>query len=132
MGKVEVATLLALGAALMAGIGYVVLQRSAQQVTTEEVGHFTLFNLSLRHLQWWLGSLAALSSFTLQAIALTLGSVVLVQSLQATALLFALPIDARLTHHRCTAREWMWAVLLAGSVAVIVMAGDPSAGDSAT
>ncbi|ORW87749.1 hypothetical protein AWC27_15320 [Mycobacterium szulgai] len=128
MAKVEVATLLALGAALMAGIGYVVLQRSAQQVTTEAVGHFTLFHLSLRHLQWWLGSLAALFSFTLQAIALTMGSVVLVQSLQATALLFALPIDARLTHHRCTAREWMWAVLLAGAVATIVMAGDPSAG----
>lgn len=128
MANFEVATLLALGGALMAGLGYVVLQQSAQQVTTEEVGHFTLFHLSLRHLQWWLGSLAALSSFTLQAIALTMGSVVLVQSVQATALLFALPIDAYLTHHRCTAKEWMWAVLLAGAVAVIVMTGDPSAG----
>ncbi|SON62350.1 hypothetical protein MSIMFI_03875 [Mycobacterium simulans] len=128
MANVGVATLLALAAALLAGIGYVVLQRSAQQVTSEEVGHFTLFHLSLRHVQWWLGSMAALLSFTLQAVALTMGSVVLVQSLQATALLFALPIDARLTHHRCTARESMWAVLLAGAVAVVVMAGDPSAG----
>ncbi|CAM4337045.1 hypothetical protein MB901379_01803 [Mycobacterium basiliense] len=128
MTKVEISTLLALAAALLAGIGYVVLQRSAQQVTDEEVGHFTLFHLSLRHAQWWLGSAAALSSFTLQAVALTMGSVVLVQSLQATALLFALPIDARLTNHRCTPKEWMWAVLLASSVAVIVMAGDPAAG----
>ncbi|OSC42226.1 DMT family transporter [Mycobacterium decipiens] len=131
MAGVELATLLALAAALMAGIGYVVLQRSAQQVTDEEdVGHFTLFHLSLRHAQWWLGSLAALASFTLQAIALTMGSVVLVQSLQASALLFALPIDARLTRHRCTAREWMWAVLLAGAVAVIVMSGNPAVGDT--
>lgn len=83
---------------------------------------------SLRHALWWLGSLAAVASFTLQAIALTMGSVVLVQSLQATALLFALLIDARLTHHRCTPREWMWAVLLAGAVAVIVMSGNPAAG----
>lgn len=72
--------------------------------------------------------MAALSSFSLQAVALTMGSVVLVQSLQATALLFALPIDARLTHHRCTAKEWMWAILLAGAVAVIVISGDPRAG----
>ncbi|BBX74176.1 DMT family transporter [Mycobacterium shinjukuense] len=128
MGNVGIATVLALGAALLAGIGYVILQRSAQQVTTEDVGHFTLFHLSLRHAQWWLGSVAALGSFALQAIALTMGSVVLVQAVQATALLFALPIDSRLTHHRCTAKEWMWAVLLAGGVAVIVMAGDPTAG----
>ncbi|ETW25100.1 DMT family transporter [Mycobacterium gastri] len=128
MANVEFATLLALGAALLAGVGYVTLQRSAQQVTDEEVGHFTLFHLSLRHALWWLGSLAALGSFGLQAVALTMGSVVLVQSLQATALLFALPIDARMAHHRCTAREWMWAVLLAGAVAVIVLAGDPTAG----
>ncbi|ORB86496.1 hypothetical protein B1987_25055 [Mycobacterium kansasii] len=128
MAHVEFATLLALGAALLAGVGYVTLQRSAQQVTDEDVGHFTLFHLSLRHALWWLGSMAALGSFGLQAVALTMGSVVLVQSLQATALLFALPIDARLTHHRCTAREWTWAVLLAGAVAVIVLAGDPAAG----
>lgn len=81
MASVEFATILALGAALLAGIGYVTLQRSARQVTAEEyVGHFTLFHLSLRHALWWLGSLAAVASFTLQAIALTMGSVVLVQS----------------------------------------------------
>ncbi len=46
---------------------YVTLQRSARQVTAEEyVGHFTLFHLSLRHALWWLGSLAAVASFTLQ------------------------------------------------------------------
>lgn len=71
MASVEFATILALGAALLAGIGYVTLQRSARQVTAEEyVGHFTLFHLSLRHALWWLGSLAAVASFTLQAIAL--------------------------------------------------------------
>ncbi len=129
MASVEFATILALGAALLAGIGYVTLQRSARQVTAEEyVGHFTLFHLSLRHALWWLGSLAAVASFTLQAIALTMGSVVLVRSLQATALLFALLIDARLTHHRCTPREWMWAVLLAGAVAVIDHVERPAAG----
>lgn len=53
MASVEFATILALGAALLAGIGYVTLQRSARQVTAEEyVGHFTLFHLSLRHALW--------------------------------------------------------------------------------
>jgi drug/metabolite transporter (DMT)-like permease len=72
--------------------------------------------------------LAAAASFALQAVALVLGSVVLVQALQVTALLFALPTNARLTGHPVTRREWLWAVLLAGAVAVFVIVGDPAAG----
>jgi hypothetical protein len=38
-----------------------------------------------------------------------------------------LPINARITHHRVTAWEWIWAALLAGAVAVIVAVGNPAA-----
>jgi hypothetical protein len=68
------------------------------------------------------------ASAALQAVALALGSVVLVQALQVTALLFALPVYAYLTKQGWTRREWMWAVLLAGAVAVFVVVGDPDAG----
>jgi len=67
----------------------VVRQRSAQEITNEQVGHFELFRLSLRDIRWWWGGLAATASFGLQAAALVLGSVVLVQAPQVTALLFA-------------------------------------------
>ena len=103
-------------------------QRSAQEITDEQVGHFALFRLSLRDIRWWWGGLAAAVSFGLQAIALVLGSVVLVQALQVTALLFALPTNARLTRHSVTRREWLWAVLLAAAVAVFITVGDPAAG----
>ena len=103
-------------------------QRSAQEITTEQVGHVELFRLSLRDVRWWWGGLAAAASFGLQAIALVLGSVVLVQALQVTALLFALPTNARLTRHPVTRWEWMWAVLLAAAVAVFITVGDPAAG----
>jgi hypothetical protein len=49
----------------------------------------------------------------------------LVTALQVTVLLFALPINARITHHRVTAWEWIWAAALAGAVAVILMVGNP-------
>jgi hypothetical protein len=39
-----------------------------------------------------------------------------------------LPTNARLTGHPVTRREWLWAVLLAGAVAVFVIVGDPAAG----
>ncbi len=47
-----------------------------------------------------------------------------------TSLLFALPINARLSHRRVTRWEWTWAALLAASVAVIVTVGNPTAGHS--
>jgi hypothetical protein len=45
-----------------------------------------------------------------------------------TALLFALPIYARLTNHRVTRWEWMWAVVLAGALALVIIVGDPESG----
>ena len=115
-------------AALISGVGDVIRQRSAQEITSERVGHFELFRLSLRDIRWWWGGLAAAASFGLQAIALVLGSVVLVQALQVTALLFALPTNARLTRHPVTRWEWLWAVLLAAAVVVFITVGDPAAG----
>jgi len=125
---VDIAALLALIAALISGAGDVIRQRSAQEITDEPVGHLQLFRMSLRDARWWLGGVAAVASFGLQAVALGLGSVVLVQALQVTALLFALPINARLTRHPVSRREWVWAVLVAAAVAVFVVVGDPTAG----
>jgi drug/metabolite transporter (DMT)-like permease len=68
--------------------------------------------------------------FGLQAAALGLGSVLLVQALLVTSLLFALPINARLMHRKVTRWNMTWAALLAAAVAVIVTVGNPTAGHS--
>ncbi len=128
MAKTDIAALLALGAALFIAIGDVMHQRSANEVTDEPVGHVRLFLRLLADTGWWLGSLVAAVGFILQAGALWLGSVLLVQALLVTSLLFALPINARLHHRRLTRWEGTWAALLAASVAVIVTVGNPTAG----
>jgi len=128
MSKADFAALIALCAALASAIGDVVRQRSAQEITDKQVGHLELFRLSLRDTRWWLGGFGAIANYSLQAAALALGSVILVTALQVTSLLFALPIYARLAHHRVTRSEWIWAVLLAAALAVLVTVGDPSAG----
>lgn len=130
MSKADLAVLLALGAALASALGGVVRQRSAKEITDEPVGALELFRLSLRDSRWWLGGGGAVANYALQAAALALGSVMLVSALQVTALLFALPIYARVTQHRVTRREWMWAALLAGAVAVVLTVGDPVAGNA--
>ncbi len=130
MSTADVAALIALCAALASAIGDVIRQRSAQEITDQEVGHLELFWLSVRDARWWMGGLGAVANYSLQAGALALGSVMLVTAMQVTALLFALPIYARLAHHRVTRWEWTWAVMLAGSLAVLVTVGDPGAGNA--
>ncbi|MGE2725238.1 DMT family transporter [Mycolicibacterium pulveris] len=126
----DLAALLAIGAAVFVAIGDVIHQRQAHEVTDEPVGHTALLLRLLRDRRWWLGSLVAAAGFGLQAAALGLGSVLLVQALLVTSLLFALPMSARLAHRRVTRREWTWAVLLAVSVAVIITVGNPTVGQA--
>jgi drug/metabolite transporter (DMT)-like permease len=130
MPKAELAAFLAICAALASAIGDVIRQRSAQEITDKPVGHLELFRMSLRDPRWWLGGAGAVANYGLLAAALKLGSVILVTALQVTALMFALPIYARLTHQRVTRSEWMWAVLLAVALAVVVTVGDPDVGHS--
>lgn len=130
MWRADVAAFLALCAALASAFGDVMRQRSAQEITDQQVGHLQLFRMSLRDLRWWMGGAGAVVNYSLQATALAIGSVMLVTALQVTTLLFALPIHAQLTKRRVTRWEWMWAALLAGALAVVVTVGDPTAGHS--
>lgn len=130
MSNAGIAAFLALCAAMAAAIGSVIRQRSAQEITDKPVGHLALFGMLMRDTRWWLGGAGDIASYCLLAAALDNGSVMLVMALQVTVLLFALPIYARLTRHRITRWEWMWAVLLAGALAVVVTVGDPAAGHS--
>lgn len=130
MAKADIAVLLALCAAFFIAIGDVIQQRSAHDVTDEQVNPFELFKRLLRDKTWWLGSVAGGAGFGFQAAALGFGSVLLVQALLVTSLLFALPMSAYFAHRRITRTQWLWAVLLAASVAVIVTVGNPTEGHS--
>jgi drug/metabolite transporter (DMT)-like permease len=128
MSDTDLAVLLALCAALASAVGNVIRQRSAQEVTDKPVGHLTLFGMLLRDTRWWIGGLGDIASYCLLAWALDEGSVLLVMSLQVTALLFALPIYARVTRHRVSRGEWLWAIVLAAALAVVIAVGQPAGG----
>ena len=128
MSRTDIAALLALAAAFFIAVGDVIHQRSAHDVTDEPVGHLELFVRLLKDPQWWLGSLVSALGFGFQAAALGFGSVLLVQALLVTSLLFALPIHARFTGRPVSRNQWLWAALVATSVAVIVTVGNPTAG----
>jgi hypothetical protein len=128
MSDTDMAAFLALCAALASAIGNVIRQRSAQEVTDKPVGHLALFGMLLRDTRWWLGGIGDIASYCFLALALDAGSVLLVMSLQVTALLFALPIYARLTRRPITRQEWTFAVLLAVALAIVIAVGQPVGG----
>src|ERR1700756_5862959 len=128
MPAADLAPIYALCAALASAVGNVIRQRSAQEVTDKPVGHLALFGMLLRDKRWWVGGIGDISSYCFLAVALDDGSVLLVMSLQVTALLFALPIYARVTRHRITRREWTWAILLSAALAIVIAVGQPVGG----
>lgn len=130
MAKADIAVLLALCAAFFIAIGDVIQQRSTHEVTDEQLSPIELFTRLLRDKTWWVGSVAGGAGFGFQAAALGFGSVLLVQALLVTSLLFALPMSAYFAHRRISRSQWLWAVLLAASVAVIVTVGNPTEGHS--
>ncbi|MGA7050148.1 MAG: DMT family transporter, partial [Mycobacterium sp.] len=68
------------------------------------------------------------AGYVFQALALAHGSLLLVQPLLVSSLLFALPLSARICHQRITRAEWGWAILLTAALAVFVLVGQPREG----
>lgn len=132
MANVAVAALLALGSALCVAVGDVLQQRAAHGITDRSVGHIQLLAKLLRDQRWLWGALVLVASIGLQAAALGMASVLLVQPLLTLSVLFALPINARLSNHTVPRKEWIAAGLLTAAVIVIVTIGNPEAGRSNT
>ncbi|SPM42489.1 Permease of the drug/metabolite transporter (DMT) superfamily, partial [Mycobacterium numidiamassiliense] len=115
-------------AAFWAAVGIVVRQRVAQEVPPDQERSATMVSALVRHPLWWAGTLAAAAGYVFQALALAHGSLLLVQPLLVSSLLFALPLSARLCHQRIKPAEWGWALLLTTALAVFVLVGQPREG----
>ena len=121
--------LLALLAAVFLAIGIVVRQRATLDVPAEHGVSPVMFQTLLRRPLWWAGTGAAVTGFVFQALALANGSLLLVQPILTSALLFALPLSARLAHRRVTRAEWGWATLLTLALTVFVVLAKARPGD---
>lgn len=75
---------------------------------------------------WWVGAAIAIVGFVLQASALGLGSILLVQPLVVLAVLFALPMEAWADRRHPAAREWMWGGVLVACVATFLLISRPA------
>ncbi len=122
--------LAALGAALSFAVAAVLQQLAARTVSRSESMRFELVLQLLRRPAWRLGVLAMLAGYGLQALALSLGPVALVQPIIVTELAFAIPLAMSLDHRRPGPREWLGLAAIVGGVSLFLLGGLPSAGSS--
>jgi drug/metabolite transporter (DMT)-like permease len=125
---VIVAALVALAAALLFAIGSVAQQRAASQVTTDEATGPRLMLQLVRRPLWWAGFGGDAGGYALQAVALGLGSLLLVQPLLVASLIFALPIGARWSGRRLGRADLAWAGGLTAALALFMIVGEPTQG----
>ncbi|MBJ7287848.1 DMT family transporter [Williamsia sp.] len=106
---------LALVSALFVAVGTLVRQRSSTAT-----GGITR--------RWWYGVALAAIGFALQAVALGMGTLLLVQPLIVLSVLFALPLEAYLDHRRLNFQEWKWGIVLTLCIAAFVLITMPQPG----
>jgi drug/metabolite transporter (DMT)-like permease len=121
--------LFALLAAVFLAIGIVVRQRATMDVPPERGVSSVMVLTLVRSPLWWAGTGAAIAGYVFQALALSYGSLLLVQPILVSALLFALPLSARLARRRVTRGEWLWALVLTAALAVFVLLAKTRPGD---
>lgn len=123
---------LAVGLALLASgmfaVATAVQHRAAVEVPHEQARGLRLLGRLVRSKMWWAGALLAGLGYIAHAAALGVGSLLLVQPLLVTVLLFALPLSARLGGRRLTRSDWSWAAVLAVALAAFLVIGRPTAG----
>jgi drug/metabolite transporter (DMT)-like permease len=124
-----VVVLLALAAAVTSALGIVIRQRATLEIPQDEGVSTKMFKKLVRNRLWWAGTAVAASGYGFQALALTWGSLILVAPLLVSALLFALPMSARLAHRRVTTHDWVWALVLTLGLAVFLTIARVQPGD---
>ncbi|MFC5141784.1 DMT family transporter [Actinomycetospora rhizophila] len=119
---------LAVLAALLFAIASVAQRGAAADVPDDEARGGRLILRLVRSPRWWAGTVGDTGGFVVQAAALGVGSLLLVQPLLVTTVLFALPLEARLTGRHIGRGEVRWALVLVAALALFVVVGEPTAG----
>lgn len=125
---VALAVGLAAAAALAFAVATVTEQRAAAQSSDRDARGRKFLGQLVRNPRWLAAMGGNILGYGLQAAALGVGSVVVVQPILVTSLVFALPLSARLSHRRMAWTSISWGVLLAAALAVFVVLGDPRHG----
>ena len=122
------AIVLSLVAAALFAAASVLQQRGTSTISDDSALGAGMLGSLVRRPVWVAGILADIAGFGVQAWALAVGSLLLVQPILVTTLIFALPLAARVDRRRLTGKEWAWSLVLIAALVVFVRLGEPTAG----
>lgn len=122
--------LLAIALALVAAFLFACASVAQQSAAAAVPEGKSLIATLLRSPRWWSGVVGDLGGYGVQVAALWVGSVLVVQPLLVSMLLFALPLSAKFSGYRMTRSTWLLAVSLAVALGVFIVVGDPTEGHS--
>ena len=115
--------------ALGAGLCYAIASVFQHKVAKNAPEHMSLRPQLLieliKHPIWLFGIGLDVGAYFLEAAALSVGSIVLVQTLLVSGLLFALPLSAIGRTTRPGRAEWLAAAAVAGGIAIFLAVGEP-------
>ncbi|MEU8901196.1 DMT family transporter [Nocardia sp. NPDC048505] len=114
--------------ALIAALLFAVAAVAQQRVAAAVPEGASLIAALARSPRWWAGLVGDAGGYVMQVAALALGPVLLVQPILVSALVFALPLAARLNGRRISAGTWATALALVAALGVFLIVGDPSDG----
>jgi drug/metabolite transporter (DMT)-like permease len=126
--RLFLSVVLALASALAFAAATVGQQRAAARSSDAEARTGRFVGQLLRNPRWIAATLGNAVGYSLQAAALGVGSVVVVQPILVTSLLFALPLSARLARQRLPSTAVVSALLLSVSLSVLVILGEVNKG----
>ena len=122
------AVLLALVASCCFAVAAVIQQGAAARLESARAFEPAVLLRLIRRPAWLAGLAAVLAGFGLQAAALGLGRLVVIEPVLATSLLFALMLAARRARRRLRPGEWAAALAVVAGLAVFLTAGQPAGG----
>ncbi|WP_432644122.1 DMT family transporter [Nocardia cyriacigeorgica] len=114
--------------AFVAALGFAVAAVAQQRAAAQVPEGAGLLTGLMRSPRWWAGIVGDGGAFVFQVVALALGSVLVVQPILVTSLIFALPLAARYNDRPVTRAAWAQAIALSIALACFLIVGDPAPG----
>ena len=118
----------AIGSALLYAVAAVCQQRAAAAQPMERSLRLSLLIHLLTRPLWLAGLVCDVGGFLLQFWALDHGSLVLVQPLLVSGLLFALPLGALVSNAKMRRQDWVGALLTVSGLAIFLLVAQPDEG----
>jgi hypothetical protein len=129
VGEQALAIGFALAGALAYAVASVAQQQAAATMTSGRTFELTLVMRLIRTRRWLIGLVAVIAGYLLQAVALDLGRLLVVEPVFPLGLLLALLLAARADGRSLRLPEWVAGIAVMAGLVVFLIAAAPSGGD---